>query len=217
MEFVENLNHSSLLYITLTVISASLLGSWHCAGMCGPIAVLMNQRNGLTLYHFGRLFSYLLSGAIIGQFGKLFLQTQITSLRIFSSVLLFLFLLISGLVLLFDFKSLSNLSFKFTLGRQFSRWISHQTLHRTPFVVGFLSFALPCSWLWTFLALAATTQSPVLGAYTLFLFWLGGIPALNSLPFIAKRMLGNTSLRQRKIAGVILLIAAIYSMIGFFI
>lgn len=213
IELLQQLKHSSVLYLTLTVLTASVLGSWHCAGMCGPIATLMNRRKGLITYHLGRLTSYVLSGTVIGHFGKLFLQTQITSVRMISNVTLFLFLLLASFNLLFDFKFLSLTKSAHPL----SKWITRQSLQQTPYWVGFFSFALPCSWLWTFLALAATTQSAFLGGYTLFLFWLGGIPALNALPFVAKRMIGNTTLRQRKIAGVLLLMAAFYAFFSFFL
>jgi hypothetical protein len=44
------------------VFVASLLGSLHCAGMCGGIACFVGgtaaRGRALTLYHLGRLLSY---------------------------------------------------------------------------------------------------------------------------------------------------------------
>ena len=62
------------------VATASLLGSTHCIGMCGPIAlwaagttevsqsrVAMNS----TLYHLGRLIAYAAMGCLAGGIGEL--------------------------------------------------------------------------------------------------------------------------------------------------
>ena len=55
-----------------------LLGSFHCMGMCGPIAFLLpvDRTNSLrkitqiTTYHFGRLLAYSLIGLFFGLIGK---------------------------------------------------------------------------------------------------------------------------------------------------
>ena len=60
-----------------TVFLASLLGSLHCVGMCGPFALLASSNNnadtsrhvGTIAYSFGRLVSYSIVGAIFGSLG----------------------------------------------------------------------------------------------------------------------------------------------------
>ena len=55
-----------------------LLGSFHCIGMCGPIAFMLpvDRNNNLkkftqiSIYHFGRLLSYAIIGLIFGLVGK---------------------------------------------------------------------------------------------------------------------------------------------------
>ncbi|MGB8375539.1 MAG: sulfite exporter TauE/SafE family protein, partial [Salegentibacter sp.] len=55
-----------------------LLGSFHCVGMCGPIAFLLPvDRNNnvkklgqIFIYHFGRLLAYSLIGLLFGLLGK---------------------------------------------------------------------------------------------------------------------------------------------------
>ncbi len=55
-----------------------LLGSFHCVGMCGPIAFVLpvDRTNGLkktiqiATYHFGRLLAYSLLGLVFGWLGK---------------------------------------------------------------------------------------------------------------------------------------------------
>jgi len=79
--------------VLLAVVVASLLGSVHCVGMCGPFAVMATgsrplaslsgdgstgglatawwwQRSlNLTSYHLGRLTTYLMIGALVGSLG----------------------------------------------------------------------------------------------------------------------------------------------------
>ena len=61
-----------------TAFILGLLGSFHCIGMCGPIAfVLPLDRSSKSkmifqtfLYHFGRLLTYSLIGLLFGSIGK---------------------------------------------------------------------------------------------------------------------------------------------------
>ena len=63
------------------ILLASLLGSTHCVGMCGPLALwasgtLERNRRGrlflnTTLYHTGRLIAYTLVGIAAGVIGRL--------------------------------------------------------------------------------------------------------------------------------------------------
>ena len=73
-----------------TAFLFGLLGSFHCIGMCGPIAFVLpidriNKTKSIfqtSLYHLGRIFSYALIGALFGLLGKGFyffgLQQQIS-------------------------------------------------------------------------------------------------------------------------------------------
>ncbi|MDX1930840.1 MAG: sulfite exporter TauE/SafE family protein [Pirellulaceae bacterium] len=61
------------------VVTASVLGSMHCVGMCGPLALWAsgagdgNSRLALntSLYHFGRMLTYALVGLLAGLVGQL--------------------------------------------------------------------------------------------------------------------------------------------------
>lgn len=55
-----------------------LLGSFHCIGMCGPIAFMLpvdrtnavKKASQITIYHIGRLLAYSLIGLVFGLIGK---------------------------------------------------------------------------------------------------------------------------------------------------
>jgi len=61
-----------------TAFLIGLIGSFHCAGMCGPIALSiplkhgswLNRINGGLLYNSGRIITYVVLGAIFGLLGK---------------------------------------------------------------------------------------------------------------------------------------------------
>ena len=62
--------------ILATVFVASLLGSMHCVGMCGPFAILAGTGDGKSFqwkptiaYSLGRLISYSLVGLLFGTMG----------------------------------------------------------------------------------------------------------------------------------------------------
>jgi len=68
--------------IILVGFFIGLLGSVHCIGMCGPIAIVIpTVKNNLILskfiYNLGRIFTYVFLGffaGIIGMFFLVFLQ-----------------------------------------------------------------------------------------------------------------------------------------------
>ena len=61
----------------LAVVTASLLGSGHCAGMCGPLALMASigpatsaqLARRMSFYHVGRLIGYMSLGAAVGGVG----------------------------------------------------------------------------------------------------------------------------------------------------
>ncbi len=68
-----------------TAFLFGLISSFHCVGMCGPIAMLlpvdrMNQAKKVTqilTYHFGRLTAYGSMGLLFGLLGKGFFMAGI--------------------------------------------------------------------------------------------------------------------------------------------
>ncbi|MGZ4060573.1 MAG: sulfite exporter TauE/SafE family protein, partial [Bacteroidia bacterium] len=64
--------------IFLTALALGFLGSFHCVGMCGPIALalslnhdsLFSKVTGALLYNSGRIFTYALLGGLFGLLGQ---------------------------------------------------------------------------------------------------------------------------------------------------
>ncbi|WII73649.1 sulfite exporter TauE/SafE family protein [Bdellovibrio sp. 22V] len=199
--------------LVLGIISSSFFGSWHCAAMCGPIATLMKSRNHLLQYHLGRLSSYLLLGFLAGSLGEFFLNSDFVILRWISAGVLALLLCFYGIVMLAP--RLQRTPAWTHAPLALLRRLQAFHVQRSGFIVGLFTAFLPCGWLYTYVAAAITTKSPWAGTLTLFLFWLGGLPALSAIPFMVRRTVQSAGLKQQKWAGIILVISGLYSLGSF--
>ncbi len=64
--------------ILISALVLGFMGSFHCAGMCGPIAIALPLQGntvpgkilGGTLYNLGRTITYGIMGAIFGLLGQ---------------------------------------------------------------------------------------------------------------------------------------------------
>lgn len=194
--------------LALSILSSSFIGSWHCAGMCGPIASLIAHNGNLKLYHAGRGIGYILLGIFAGWIGQFFLQSEFYWIRIISGVVLTLTLLWMGLNLIFLGKN-----FTLKVNSIFSKLNLKKT---SSFSVGLLSMFLPCGWLYTYVLGAASSQSPYSGALIMLLFWLGSLPALSAFPVFLKKSILLSNRRKQKIAGFILVGASFYALGSFY-
>lgn len=184
-----------------TAFIFGLLGSFHCVGMCGPIAFMLpiDRTSRLksvlqtSLYHLGRIFSYALMGALFGMLGKGFyffgVQQQ---LSIIVGVLMILSILLPKL-----FKSvpITRPIVKFTnsvknnLGASLKKKDSSSL-----FTIGALNGLLPCGLVYMAIFGALTSTTFYEGAMYMALFGLGTVPLMTAVV-----LLGNiTSVINRK-------------------
>jgi hypothetical protein len=163
-----------------------LLGSAHCAGMCGPIAIAMPLKNGAwfaritgaLLYNLGRTITYALLGLIFGLAGmglsmggvQQWVSIIMGILMILSVILPVLF----GRISVFD-RLIGKIAGYFTgyFKRIFS-WHSYFSL----LVIGILNGFLPCGLVYIALAGALATADWISGIFYMALFGLGTIPML---------------------------------------
>ena len=87
----------------LSAVILGMLGSFHCIGMCGPIAFLLplDHKNKtkkafqIVIYHSGRILTYALIGFIFGWLGKgLFVSGLQQRLSIIIGIIIILIALI---------------------------------------------------------------------------------------------------------------------------
>ncbi|AVR44348.1 hypothetical protein C7S20_03230 [Christiangramia fulva] len=186
-----------------TALIFGLLGSFHCMGMCGPIAFLLpvdrnnNFKKGLQifLYHAGRIFSYTLIGAIFGLLGKsisLFGLQQKLSIIIGLVMLSLIFIPAGkkGLDRLMNpaFKGISKI--KSQIGAELKK-----KRPDTFFSIGFLNGLLPCGLVYMAVLGATAVQGMLEGAAYMAIFGLGTIPLMTAVVwagnFVSVKMRNN--------------------------
>lgn len=201
------------LLLPLAILTSSFLGSWHCAGMCGPFAALTGSRGQLWHYHAGRLIVYVLLGFLSGFLGEFVLRSEFKWVRGIGSVSLGVLLLSMGLQYLFALSwwKQSHHWAALVFQRVYAR-IKVFNFSRSSFVIGLLAGLLPCMWLYTYVIAASSTQSPWAGATVMLLFWLGGLPALSAVSLMIRPSLLRASARKQKIAGAVLVSAGLYAL-----
>ncbi|MGZ3862163.1 MAG: sulfite exporter TauE/SafE family protein [Bacteroidia bacterium] len=164
---------------------AGFLGSFHCVGMCGPIALSLPvnhfapfKRNlGILLYNSGRIFTYTLLGILFGLLGRSF---SIIGLQRWVSVSVGIILLLSLFVtkLSFTIPALSTGVNK--LKTALSGLFSKRGL-RFLFGIGLLNGLLPCGLVYLGIAGAVASQGISEGALFMFAFGVGTLPVMYSV------------------------------------
>lgn len=183
----------------MTVFITSLLGSSHCAGMCGPFLILASGKDqgpqtrvtSLMLdYHLGRLASYCLLGLLAGLLGYGILGLgSLVGLAEWIMPLSGGMLILYGLVM-FACSWLKKETFLASSPAFLARWIKQgyrRSMHLSPTFravsIGFYSGFLPCGWLYAFLLMAMGTGTLFDALGVILTFWLGTLPALVGLSF----------------------------------
>lgn len=163
-----------------------ILGSFHCAGMCGPLALALPHAGsskpemitGAALYNIGRAVTYAFMGAILGALGasvKLAGYQQVLS--VITGVILLLSVLLPSRIknkLFFASPLHAGFSWLKTFFQKFMRIRSYPSL----FVIGLINGLLPCGLVYIALAGAAVTSDVLYGAVYMALFGLGTLPMM---------------------------------------
>lgn len=206
-----------------TVFVASLLGSLHCVGMCGPFALLAgaSEKSKPALmptfaYSFGRLVTYTIIGAVFGALGlALNAGTSFASWQQSATYVAGALMIVVGAI------SLSrHFGFRVRLPKIFSPVqgvLKHGfalTKEMNPlsraFTIGALTSLMPCGWLYTFAITAAGTGSPVNGMLLMATFWAGTVPIMTALILGFDRI--GVSIQKR----VPVLMASLVILLGIF-
>lgn len=194
----------------ISVFAASLLGSLHCAGMCGGIvafatdssrhrrALPVLQARGVPhlAYHTGRLMTYVGLGVMAGTLGNaLNLAGSLAGLSQLATWVAGVVIVIWALAPLLSGRFLPSRSAK---SSAFSSALTRATelppITRSA-LLGLCTGLLPCGWLYAFVVAAAGTGSALEGGLVLFSFWLGSVPMLLGVGSLAQ--LVGASVRRR--------------------
>ena len=200
-----------------------LLGSFHCIGMCGPIAFMLpvsrdnNFKKAIQviLYHIGRLVAYSLIGLIFGLIGKslnLFgLQQQ---LSIWVGVAMIV-------VILLPSKRLRKYSLTgpitMAIGRVKSS-LGKALKKKSPdtfLTIGFLNGLLPCGLVYMAVFGAIATGSTAKGSLYMIIFGLGTVPLMTSAIYFSGMLTGLMRKRiQRFIPLFVVVVGVLFILRG---
>ncbi len=172
--------------ILLTALLLGLMGSFHCLGMCGPIAfILPVDRHSKPkmaiqtfLYHLGRISAYASIGLIFGYLGKgisLIGFQQKVSLIMGVLMLIFAFVPSNKVLGLKAFRWWNT--FVYFVKNNLSAYL-HKRTTLGFYVIGFLNGLLPCGLVYIALVGAMATGDPLLGALYMAIFGLGTTPMM---------------------------------------
>lgn len=206
----------------LSALIFGLLGSFHCIGMCGPIAFMLpvDRTNKITQffqilsYHFGRLFTYSLIGLLFGFLGKGFyffgFQQQ---LSIAAGILMILVILLPKTFQKYNFSKPINkwvMKVKSSLGKELKN-----KGNDTFFTIGFLNGFLPCGLVYMAVFGALASSNALSGSLYMFLFGLGTVPLMTIIVYVGN--FANGLLRktiQQAIPYVVFFIGILFILRG---
>lgn len=203
----------------LSAFLLGFLGSLHCVGMCGPIALALPRAEqrwgavaGALLYNFGRILTYLLLGLIIGAFGRgLFLA----GVQAWFSVIIGI-LLIGVAILSLNVEAYIK---QFALVKGIQTWVSRtmaKLMNReglsTHFYMGLLNGLLPCGLVYVAVAGAVLSDSWVQSALYMGGFGAGTLPLMLGTALAGQFINLNWRQKLRRLSPVLLGLFGLYFM-----
>jgi len=190
----------------VTAFLFGLLGSFHCVGMCGPIAFMLpvdrsnnfKKARQIFLYHFGRLLSYSIIGFLFGLLGKglnLFGMQQ--QLSIFIGLVMIAVVLIP--LRIFNKYNFSRPIFKII--SKVKSALGQELKKKTPdtfLTIGFLNGFLPCGLVYMAVLGTLASTTALSGSLYMMLFGLGTVPLMTTTIYLGNFLNGKVRQNIRK-------------------
>ena len=206
-----------------SALALGLLGSFHCIGMCGPIAFMLpvdrtnayKKVSQITIYHIGRLLAYSLIGLVFGSIGKsLYIFGFQQQLTIAIGVIMILVVVIPD-------KTLN----KYNISKPIYKLISKvksalgtalkKKTADTFLTIGFLNGFLPCGLVYMALFGAIASSSALEGSLYMAVFGLGTIPLMTTVIYFSHFLKGKARQKiQKAIPVFVVLIGALFILRG---
>lgn len=198
----------------LSALLFGLLGSFHCVGMCGPIAFMLpvSRDNKLKkflqvfLYHGGRLLAYSIIGLVFGIVGK---SLNLFGLQQHLSILMGVLMIT---VILVPSEKLKKYNFSGPVYRfigKIKSSLGAALKKKSPdtfLTIGFLNGFLPCGLVYMAIFGAVATGSIYEGSLYMLLFGLGTIPLMTTAVYFSGMLSSPARQRVRKMIPVFVVI-----------
>ncbi len=195
-----------------TAFTLGLIGSTHCLGMCGPIALAIpltaSQRMMMTFqalkYNLGRVLTYAFLGAVFGLLG---MGVELAGFQKGFSIIIGILLLFAAFFSL-DWESrLANKTplkiFFHFIKRQIGKLLRNDS-KQSHLLIGVFNGFLPCGMVYLAIAGAITTGSVLNGMLFMALFGLGTLPLMLGIMLLGNVIKPSFKNILRKIAPFIM-------------
>ncbi|MEP7254464.1 MAG: sulfite exporter TauE/SafE family protein [Ferruginibacter sp.] len=192
-----------MIQVFIVAFMIGMVGSFHCVGMCGPLALSLPLSNnsiaakitGAFIYNCGRIVTYSAFGLVfglIGQTASLFGFQQWLSIG--TGALILLFIIIPKKYKMQSTASTFTNGFFTKIRSQLGRLFTQKN-NSSLFVIGLLNGLLPCGLV--YMAVAGAIAAGDVGKSVLFMaaFGLGTLPIMWGIAFFGNYV--GVSLRQK--------------------
>jgi uncharacterized protein len=201
-----------------TVVTASLLGSLHCAGMCGGLVALYaadargRETRAHFAYHAGRLSMYATLGAVAGALGGLMDHAgTLAGVAHLAAIVAGAAVALWGIFKLAGIAD-DRIGLPKALSQRVARFVAGVRRHPPTLRAGLLGLSsalLPCGWLYAFVAVAAGSGTALAGAGVMATFWLGTVPALAFVGISVRRFAGPLGRKLPIVSAVALIVVGL--------
>jgi hypothetical protein len=194
-----------------------LMGSFHCVGMCGPIAIALPLNNtswftrifGSLTYNTGRTLAYTFMGAVFGLVG---MGLKMSGLQQWVSIIMGIIMILSVLLpALFQktrFYDKNIDRFSQFLKERFHKFFLIRS-YTSLFTIGILNGFLPCGLVYIAIAGALASGDVINGTLFMAFFGLGTIPMLFILNIAGNILSTRFRTAVRKIIPIFIVIIGI--------
>ncbi len=217
-----------MITLLTVVFFASLLGSLHCAGMCGGFVVFYSGSTprgarrilSHTAYNGGRFLTYALLGLLAGFLGAaLDLAGTLVGAQRIAAVLAGIFIFLWGVIGLLRARGAEIFKTLLPDGvERFSARVLRALTDCPPvlraLILGLLTTFLPCGWLYWFVISAAGTGNALNGLMVMMAFWAGTVPVLLGLGLGIQAVAGPFRKKLPTVTAVALLVVGLVLVFG---
>lgn len=192
-----------------------LIGSFHCIGMCGPIAMALpmghrtnsSRLMGGVIYNLGRILTYSIFGLVLGIAGDFLISPKIqNTVSVAFGVLIGIYLLLpSGTKSLLRISPSQNLLVR--LRKQLAKFLYIEN-NSSLFGIGLLNGLLPCGMIYLALASSFLTGQAMKGSLFMLSFGFGTFPVMVAAVYFGSFLNQGIRLKLRKLVPIFLFFMA---------
>lgn len=202
----------------IPIFIASILGSAHCAGMCGGFVAWYShgsERHVIphALYSLGRLLTYLTLGVAAAWAGQSI--DNASPVARLSALIIGVALIAAGISKILGWQLPIARKYSSalapTLGK-FMKRLPSIPLRLRPLLIGVVTTLLPCGWLYGFVGLAMASADVGQAVLIMTVFWAGTLPVMLTLGFFSRLLTRRLSTFVPRLTGILLVLSGLLSL-----